>query len=89
MLNVMLSPETVSARGEQIYEREIRAKVESQFPGQFVVVDIATGDFETDADDLAATKRMLAKHPDAVLYGLRVGHPAAYRLGGLTKVRGR
>ena len=89
MVDVMLPPETVAARGEQIYEREIRAKVETQFPGQFVVLDIATGDFETDADDLAATKRMLAKHPDAVLYGLRVGHPAAYRLGGFTKVRGR
>ena len=53
------------------------------------MLDIATGDYETDADDLAATKRMLAKHPDAVLYGLRVGHPAAYRLGGLTKVLGQ
>ena len=89
MVDVILSPETVATRGEQIYEREIRAKVESQFPGQFVVLDIATGDFETDADDLVATKRMLAKHPDAVLYGLRIGHPAAYRLGGLTKVRGQ
>jgi hypothetical protein len=46
-----------------------------------VVVDIETGDYEIDADDLAATKRALAKRPDAVLYGVRIGYPTAYRLG--------
>ena len=86
MVEVMLPLETVAVRGEEVYEREIRTKVESQCPGQFVVLDIETGDFEINADDLVATKRMLAKRPDAVLYGLRVGHPAAYRLGGLSKV---
>jgi hypothetical protein len=35
-----------------------------------------------DDDDLVATKRALAKRPEAVLYGLRIGYPAAYRLGG-------
>ena len=43
---------------------------------------IETGDDEIDADDLAATKRALAKRPDAVLYGVRIGYPTAYRLGG-------
>lgn len=33
-------------------------------------------------DDLAATKRALAKRPGAVLYGLRIGFPTPYRLGG-------
>ena len=29
-----------------------------------------------------ATKRLLAKHPNAVLYRLRIGFPTAYRIGG-------
>jgi hypothetical protein len=74
--------EEVAARGEAIYEQQIRAKVEAAHKGQFVVIDIETGDYEIDADDLAATKRALAKRPTAVLYGLRIGYPAAYRLGG-------
>jgi hypothetical protein len=74
--------EEVAARGETIYEQQIRAKVEATHKGQFVVIDIETGDYEIDADDLAATKRALAKRPAAVLYGLRIGYPAAYRLGG-------
>ncbi len=71
----------VASRGEEIYAR-IRPKVESLHKGKFVVLDIETGEFEIDTDDLAATKRALAKHPGAVLYGIRVGSPAAYRLGG-------
>lgn len=72
----------VAARGEAIYEQQIRAEVEAEHRGKFIVIDIETGEYEIDADDLAATKRALAKRPNAVLYGLRIGYPAAYRLGG-------
>ena len=37
------------------------------------IMVIETREKELDADDLVATKMMLAKHPDAVLSGLRVG----------------
>ena len=74
--------EEVAARGEALYEQRIRTQVEAAHTGEFVVVDIETGDYEIDADDLAATKRALAKRPEAVLYGLRIGSPTAYRLGG-------
>jgi len=76
------TPDEVAQRGEAIYQGQIRALVEPEHRGQFVVIDIETGDYELDVDDLAATKRALAKRPGAVLYGLRIGSEAAYRLGG-------
>ena len=76
------TPEEVSACGEKIYQERIRAKVEAEHQGEFLVVDIETGAYEIDRDDLLATKRAIAKRPQAVLYGLRIGHPAAYQLGG-------
>ncbi len=79
--------EEEAIRGEEIYERELRPNVEHQNDGQYLVLDIETGEYEINQDDLVATKRALAKRPDAVLYGLRIGHKAAYRLGGLAKVR--
>ena len=82
MLDVMLSREEIAVRGEEIYERAIHSKVETQFDGFFLILDIETGEYELDRDDLVATKRMLVNRPDAVLYGLRIGHRAAYRLGG-------
>lgn len=76
------SPEEVESRGEEIYEQQIRTHVELGNKGKFVVIDIETGAYEVDEDDLQATKRALAKRPDAILYGLRIGYPAAYTLGG-------
>ena len=71
----------VAARGEAIYQQQIRPKVEAEHQGKFLVIDIETGDYEID-DDLVATTRALAKRPEAVPYGLRIGYSAAYRLGG-------
>lgn len=81
------TPEEVASRGEAIYGGRIRDKVEANHKGEFLVIDIETGEYEMHAEDLVATKRLLAKHPDAVIYGLRIGFPAAYRIGGhfLTK----
>jgi hypothetical protein len=75
-------PEEVESRGEEIYERQIRRKVEAGDRGKFVVIDIETGEYEIDEDDLQATKRALAKRPAAILYGVRVAYPTAYTLGG-------
>lgn len=76
------SPQEVESRGEEIYARQIRPHVETGNKGKFVVIDIETGEYEMDDDDLQATRRALAKRPDAVLYGVRIGYPAAYTLGG-------
>ena len=72
----------VASRGEEIYKREIRDKVESKHKGKFLAIDIETGEYEMNTDDLVATKRLLAKQPNAVVYGLQIGFPTAYRIGG-------
>lgn len=76
------SPKDVASQGEEIYERQIRQHVEAGNEGKFVIIDIETGDYEIDADDAQASLRALAKRPDAVLFGLRIGYPVAYTLGG-------
>ena len=72
----------VASRGKAIYRREIRNKVELNHKGKFLVIDIETGEYEMNIDDLVATKRLLVKHPNAVVYGLQIGFPTAYRIGG-------
>ena len=73
--------EAIAARGEEIYQQQIRDKVDPKHEGKFLVLDIETGDYEIDAEDLVATDRLLAKHPNAIIYGVRVGFPAAYGIG--------
>lgn len=79
--------EEVARRGQEIYEREIRRKVEPGQVGRFLVVDIESGDYEVADDDLTASEGLLARRPGAMLYGLRVGRDYAYRLGGGFRAR--
>ena len=81
MIRAKYSPQEIARRGEEIYARQISPVHAERSAGQFVVVDIESGAFEIAADDLSATKLLLAKRPSAVLYGLRIGQRAAYRLG--------
>ena len=51
--------------------------------GNFVVIDVESGDYEIDAGDAVATRRLLDRRPTAVTYGIRIGHRAAYsHVGG-------
>ncbi|MGH7964728.1 MAG: hypothetical protein ACRERD_23430 [Candidatus Binatia bacterium] len=75
------SKEEFARRGQEIYDRDIRPRVEPSSEGKFVAIDIETGAYEIDADDYIATERLLARKPDAQIWLLRVGHRAAYRVG--------
>lgn len=76
--------EEVARLGREIYERDIRAEVESEHTGRFIVVDVKSGDYEVADDDLTASDRMVERRPEAMLYGQPVGEtglPSA-RIGG-------
>jgi hypothetical protein len=73
--------EEIGRRGQLLYDQKIRDKVEAENRGRFLVVDITTGEYEIAETDLAASDRAIGKNPGAILYGVRIGHPAAYRVG--------
>ncbi|MBI3910689.1 MAG: hypothetical protein HY320_07125 [Armatimonadetes bacterium] len=73
--------EEIGHRGQELYDRVIRPQVEAGNKGKFLVLDIETGDYEIDEDDLAASERLLARRPGGKLYGVRIGYPVAYRIG--------
>jgi hypothetical protein len=60
-------------RGQALYE-QLRAQVEPGNIGKFRVIDIETGEYEIDRDELAALKRVKAKRPDGPRYLLRIGY---------------
>ncbi len=66
--------------GRTAYSHVVEPQLRPEDDGKFVVLDIDTGDYELDADELAAAARMKARKPDADLWLECVGQPAAYRL---------
>lgn len=80
-MQASLSPDDVAVRGLTIYNTRIKAQVESQHQDEFLMLDIHSGDYEVDEDDIAAEERLFARRPEAVVYQLRVGSPSAYFMG--------
>jgi len=70
-------------RAEEVYDRLIRPVLRPEDEGKYVAVAVESGDFEIDADDYAATGRLLARRPGARLWLMRTGPSAAYRLRNL------
>ena len=59
------SKEEFARRSDGIYDRDIRPRVGPNDEGKFVVIDIETGAYEIDHDELAASDRLLAHRLDA------------------------
>jgi len=68
------SKEEFAQRGDAIYERDIRSHLQPEDKGKFVLIDIETGAYEIDADELAASDRLLARYPQAQVWMVRVGY---------------
>jgi hypothetical protein len=79
------SKEEFARRGDEIFERDLRPHVEVGNEGKFIVIDIETGAYEIDADELVASDRLLARHPDAQLWLRRVGSRYARRFGTFSR----
>jgi hypothetical protein len=75
------SKEEFARRGDEIYNRDIRPQVEAGNKGKFVAIDIESGTWEMDADELAACNRLIARLPDCQTWLVQVGYDYVRRFG--------
>jgi hypothetical protein len=74
--------DNLAESGQRLYDERLRALLEPQHEGEFVAIDPDTERYflgQTGLNALRAGRREL---PDKLFYLLRVGHDAAYRVGG-------
>jgi hypothetical protein len=74
----------VARRAHELYDRDLRAIVEPEHTGKFLLLDVDTGDYEIDTSELAAGHRAEAKRPGKARsrFLFRIGYPAAHKIGG-------
>jgi hypothetical protein len=77
------SGEEIGQRGLEIYERRLRSLLETQENiGRIVSIDVESGDYEIGDDLVEAGRRLQQRHPNALMYGKRIGYNAVYAVGG-------
>ena len=80
-LKPRFSKEEFARRGDEIYDRFVRPNLAEGDEGKFIVIDIETAAYEIDEDELAASDRLLARHPEAQVWVTQVGSRYARRFG--------
>ena len=80
---VQYAPGEIARIGKDLYEREIRARVETEENlGKILVLDIESRDYEIGSDQDDALSRLRERHPDGVRYHVRIGYRAVDKIGG-------
>ena len=74
-----ITPEDAEAFGKRIYEEKVRPTLNgAEEPvGYFLSVDLDSEEWELDESHLEAALLLLERRPDADVFTVRVGHPAA------------
>ena len=67
--------------GDEIYDRTVRSQVEPARNGEVVAIDLDSGAWEVDPDEVSAAHRLEAHHPDAQIWVVRVGSRYLARFG--------
>ena len=75
------SADEVARLGADLVRRVIGPALLAGDAGRFVCVDVDTGAYEVDDDDLSAVDRLRARRPGADTYLGRVGEAATFRMG--------
>ena len=79
----MIIPATeVVERGRVIYESRIRPRITEGDAGKFLVIDVATGAYDIDGDEMTALRKAKERGKDAPLFVMRIGYETAHKLGG-------
>jgi len=83
------SKEEFAKRGDAIYEDLICPRITVDDEGKFVAIDIESGAYEIDVEELEACDRLRARIPTAQIWMVRIGSRSVHRFGGLDWPGGR
>ncbi|MBW4628104.1 MAG: hypothetical protein KME49_21970 [Brasilonema octagenarum HA4186-MV1] len=80
------SKEEFARLGDEIYQRDIypqlqSAQLQSDSGGKIVAIDIATGAWEIDDDEISACCRLEKRYPNAQIWIVKVGSRYVRRFG--------
>jgi len=73
--------EEFARRGDQVYETQVRPHLKAEDQGKFAAVDIETGAYEVDVDELAACDKLTARLTEAQIWMVKVGSLYVHRFG--------
>jgi len=76
------SKEEIAQRGDSIYQADVLPRLTADDQVKFAAIDVDSGIFELDADELTACDKLRARIPDPQIWLVKVGTRYLHRFGG-------
>jgi hypothetical protein len=76
----MTDPESLATQGETLYTTRIKALVEPAHIGEYIAIDIDSGDYFLGRTVVEAAIKARATYPDKCFHFIKVGSPVVRRL---------
>lgn len=81
--NIILDPEQVSKKGEELYKNKLKPILEPKENGKFVVIDIISEDYFLGNTISEAINNAKEKYPDGRLFHtIKIGYQGVFKMGG-------
>ena len=76
-----LTPDEIVERGKALYEKSIHTLVEESNFGKLLMIDVTTGNWVVGEDRIEMGRRLRARNPETLNFGMRLGYPTAEKIG--------
>lgn len=70
-----IKPEEFVQKGKEIYDK-IKGKLEKEARGKFMAIEVDSGKYYIDKDQIKAFKKARKDFPKKIFYFVRIGFPA-------------
>jgi predicted nucleic acid-binding protein len=77
----LLSPEQVVEKGQKFYAEKLKAELEPDKNGKFVVIEIESGDYFIADTLVEALEKAKDKYPSKLFHTVKIGFEGIYKMG--------
>lgn len=76
---VEIDKDEIALKGQKIYDKTLKEKLEKEHRGEIVAIEVETGDYFLGKRGIEAIKKAREKYPHSVFYSVRIGFPAVHK----------
>ncbi len=79
-MSATTNPELLASKGETLYATRIKALVEPAHIGQYMAIEVDSGDYFLGSTLVKAATKAQATYPDRCFHFIKIGSPVVRRL---------
>lgn len=78
--NNILNPEIIAARGEKVYQEQLKDVLEKDHKGEFVAIEVESAKYFLGKSPEEALEKAKKEFPEKIFHLIRIGYAGVYKV---------